>query len=117
PRDEEAKVLSASVIKNIVSSELQLNIMGRKIQEISPPRPTYNVSRPSPVMRGKQKLRNLPEDRPHLRICLHECESSNSEHEEDDDRKNFSSSSNDDGNDIGIDFDLNIFIENNEKGE
>ncbi|CAG8594187.1 13460_t:CDS:2, partial [Ambispora gerdemannii] len=100
PRDEEAEVLSASVTKNIMS----------------PPRPTYNVSRPSPVVRGKRKLRNLPEDRPHLRIRLHECESSDSEHEEDDDGEDFSSSSDDDGNDIGIDFDSNIFTENNEKG-
>ena len=52
----------------------------------------------------------------HLRICLHECESSDSEHEEDDDGEDFSSSSDDDGNDIGIDFDSNIFTENNEKG-
>ncbi|CAG8720124.1 2371_t:CDS:2, partial [Funneliformis caledonium] len=100
PRDEEAEVLSASVTKNIMS----------------PPRPTYNVSKPSPVVRGKRKLRNLPEDRPHLRIRLHECESSDSEHEEDDDGEDFSSSSDDNGNDIGINFDSNIFTENNEKG-
>ncbi|CAG8634101.1 10212_t:CDS:2, partial [Paraglomus occultum] len=124
PRDEEAEVLSASVTKSIESSELQLNSMGRKNSRgfcyheliMSPPRPTYNVSRPSPVVRGKQKLRNLPEDRPHLRIRLH-----NANHLVASTRRTMmgrilACSSDDDGNDIGIDFESNIFTENNEKG-